>query len=90
MPKVQKVYHGMRTPDMRFQFLQQDVRRNFADDIGNEENRQGGIIFGSRGDVQVGLEIEQCCITDIDPLEPLELDRSRRRPGTYRSRKASR
>jgi hypothetical protein len=62
---------------MRFQFLQQDVRWNFADEIGNEENRQGGTVFGSRGDVQVGLEIEQCCIIDIDRIEALELDRSR-------------
>lgn len=42
-----------RTPNMRLEFLQQDIGRNLEDDIRDEENGQGGVIFGPLFDIQV-------------------------------------
>lgn len=38
---------------MRLEFLQQDIGRNLEDDIRDEENGQGGVIFGPLFDIQV-------------------------------------
>lgn len=56
------------TPNVRLQFLQEDIRRNFAKDVRHEEDRQGGVVFGTCDDVQVGLESKNSRVTDIDTL----------------------
>jgi len=55
-----------RTPNMRLQFLEQEIGRNLEDDIGNEENGQCGIVFGPVQNTQVFLESENRRVTDID------------------------
>lgn len=41
------------TPNMGPQFLEQDVGRDFEDNVGNEENSQGRIVFCSFRDSQI-------------------------------------
>lgn len=61
------------TPNMRLQLLQQDIRRNFEDNVRNEENGQRGIIFRAVNDIQILLEPENRRITDIHPTRAPQL-----------------
>ena len=51
---------------MRLKFLEQDIGRNLEDDIRDEENSQGGVIFGPLFDVQIFFQPHNRGITDID------------------------
>lgn len=54
---------------MRLQLLHQHVGRNFEDDVGDEEDGKGSIIFGSGLDIQVGFETQNGRVTDIDAAQ---------------------
>lgn len=51
---------------MRLHLLQQDIGRDLADNIRNEENCQRGIILRSFYDIQVFLEAQEGGIADVD------------------------
>ena len=46
---------GGRTPKMRLQLLHQNVRRDFENNVGNKKDRQRGVVFRARLDIQVFL-----------------------------------
>lgn len=54
---------------MRLQFFEEDIRRNLADNVRYEEDRQGGVILGARFEVQLTLESKNGGITDIDTAQ---------------------
>lgn len=54
------------TPDMGLQFLEQNIRGNLANNIRHKENRERGIVFHARFDVQIFLESENSGIANID------------------------
>lgn len=61
---------------MRLQLLEQDVGRNFEENIRHEENRQCGVIFRSRRQAQFGLEAENGGITDINTMRQVKGQRA--------------
>lgn len=50
---------------MRLKFLQKDVRRNFENDIWDEENRQCSVVLGASRNAEVIFEAKNSCITDV-------------------------
>lgn len=80
---------------MRLQSLQEDIRRDLADNVRHEEDSQGGVVFGAFFDVQVGFESKNSRVTDIDTvgrvIEVSSLSHSViGARDSYRSKKASR
>lgn len=51
---------------MGLQFLEQNIRGNLANNIRHKENRERGIVFHARFDVQIFLESENSGIANID------------------------
>lgn len=56
---------GIHTPRMRFQLFHQHIGRNLEDDVGNEENGEGGVVLGAGFQMEVGFEPQNGRITDI-------------------------
>jgi len=80
---------------MRFQFLEEDIRWNLDDNIRHEEDRQGGVVFSARLEVQVALKSKNGGITDIDTAQgvtPVSMAQyfNMGARSSYRSKKASR
>lgn len=50
---------------MGSQILKQDIGRNFENDIWNEEYGQCSIVFRPVNYIQVFLQAEDCCVTDV-------------------------
>lgn len=56
------------TPNMRLKFLQQNIRWDFGDNIGDEEYRQCGIVLISRLNIQLFLQSQNRGITNVHTI----------------------
>jgi hypothetical protein len=81
---------GLFTPWTRPQPLQEDVGRDLEDHVGDEEDRETGVVLEA-GEFEFLLQPEDGCIGNVDSVRTISsyLDVIVRKR-TYRSRKAMR
>jgi hypothetical protein len=53
---------------MRLQFLEQDIGRDLKNNVGDEEDGQGRVVFCSLDDVEVLRETQDFGVTDVHSL----------------------
>lgn len=84
--------HAEGEPDMGFEALEDDVRGNLEEDVGDEEDCEAVVVFGAaRLQFEVGGEAEDGGIGDVGARKrSLEGKRMEGHGGMYRSRKAKR
>lgn len=61
--------HNNRNEDSWTQALQENIGQGFKDRIGDEEDREGRIVFASSHLMQLLLQASDLCIANIGPVE---------------------
>jgi hypothetical protein len=54
---------------MRAELLEQDVRRDFANNIRHEKNRQRDVVLVASRNVQFSLQSQNCRVTNVHSIQ---------------------
>lgn len=54
---------------MRFEFFQEDVGRDFEDNVWNEEDNQSRVVFCASPELQIFFEAQNSGVADVDTAQ---------------------